>query len=96
MVDELPENPSRLKNPPDDSRCSRRIGMNLQVGFLVKLKSGGPKMTVVDVSRDDNGPFTGKVQCQWFQYNDTGHEALEWEWFPPGCLVLLPGDDQIG
>lgn len=69
--------------------------MNLQVGFLVKLKSGGPKMTVVEVSSDDGGPFAGNVRCQCFQYNDVGHEALASDWFPPACLVLLPGDDQI-
>lgn len=69
--------------------------MNFQVGLSVKLKSGGPKMTVAEVSSDDGGPFAGKVKCQWFQYNDVGHEGLETEWFPPACLVLLPGDDQI-
>ena len=69
--------------------------MPLQVGYLVKLKSGGPKMTVVAISDDDGGPFAGKVKCQWFQYNDAGHEALESEWFPPHSLVMLPGDDQI-
>ena len=69
--------------------------MALQVGLLVKLKSGDPKMTVVDLSDDDGGPFPGKVRCQWFRYNHAGHEVLESEWFPPASLMLLPGDDQI-
>lgn len=68
--------------------------MSLQVGLLVKLKSGGPKMTVVDTCKDE-GPYYGKVRCQWFQHNDAGYEVLESEWFPLGSLVMLPGDDQI-
>ncbi len=67
--------------------------MSLQVGLLVKLKSGGPKMTVVDIN--ESGPWAGKVKCQWFQHNDAGYEVLESEWFPPTSLVTLPGDDQI-
>jgi hypothetical protein len=39
-------------------------GIAFQVGFLVKLNSGGPKMTVVDISEDYDGPFVGKVKCQ--------------------------------
>ena len=69
--------------------------MSLEVGLLVKLKSGGPKMTVVDVSRGGTGPWVGKVTCAWFQHNNAGFEVLESEWFPPAFLVMLPGDDQI-
>ncbi len=33
----------------------------LKIGDVVKLKSGGPSMTV------ENPNWTGKVRCQWFQ-----------------------------
>ena len=50
--------------------------MSVEVGLLVKLKSGGPKMTVVAVSRDESG-LLGRVNCAWFQHNDAGYEVLE-------------------
>ena len=33
--------------------------INFQLGDVVQLKSGGPKMTVVGISKD-------KVNCSWF------------------------------
>jgi len=69
--------------------------MSLEVRVLVKLKSGGPKMTVVDLAGDESGPWAGKVKCAWFQHNDPGYEVLESEWFPPTSPVILTGDDQI-
>ena len=38
-----------------------------EIGEIVKLKSGGPDMTVKDISTDfQTGEFLGKYRCQWF------------------------------
>lgn len=37
------------------------------VGDIVKLKSGGPEMTINSVSTNSQtGEFTGVYTCQWF------------------------------
>lgn len=36
------------------------------LGDIVKLKSGGPDMTVNEVSKDAYGELNGKYRCQWF------------------------------
>ncbi|TGA72329.1 DUF2158 domain-containing protein [Aliivibrio fischeri] len=39
------------------------------VGDIVKLKSGGPDMTVKEVIKNgigSDGPFNGNYRCQWF------------------------------
>ncbi len=41
---------------------------NFQVGDVVQLKSGGPKMTVSVIRSDDDG----RVECAWF--DDKGVE----------------------
>ncbi len=46
-----------------------------KVGDTVRLKSGGPVMTVVEVGADN-------VDCQWF----TGDGAPERAGFPPDAL----------
>lgn len=48
----------------------------LQVGDLVELKSGGPKMTVTSVQEN-------AVSCRW--YNEPGGR-FEGESFPPATL----------
>lgn len=46
------------------------IQRKFKVGDLVRLKSGGPLMTVKDVYDDPNNPFLkdygGYVKCTWF------------------------------
>ena len=39
-----------------------------KIGDTVTLKSGGPRMTVKDPSRDINGK--PHVECRWFDKND--------------------------
>jgi uncharacterized protein YodC (DUF2158 family) len=46
------------------------MGGNIKVGDIVELKSGGPKMTIMEVARDG-------VWCQWF-----GGKKLEQGRFP--------------
>lgn len=36
------------------------------VGEMVKLKSGGPDMTVERLLKDIQGEFNGSYKCQWF------------------------------
>jgi uncharacterized protein YodC (DUF2158 family) len=40
----------------------------INVGEVVKLKSGGPKMTVNSVGQDSNGVMT--AWCSWFDKQD--------------------------
>lgn len=51
-------------------------------GILVRLKSGGPIMTVAQTS-DSSG-----VRCQWF-----AGKKMESGWFPPESLVEGSDDD---
>ncbi len=37
-----------------------------EVGDIVKLKSGGPEMTVNEAIADFQDVETGKYRCQWF------------------------------
>lgn len=39
---------------------------NYKVGDIVRLKSGGPEMTVQEAINNMNGQETGKYWCQWF------------------------------
>ena len=40
------------------------------VGDTVRLKSGGPKMTVESVDPDIDGEGTAYVYCAWFVHNE--------------------------
>jgi uncharacterized protein YodC (DUF2158 family) len=40
--------------------------MDIKAGDVVKLKSGGPKMTVEKIGLDSSGNATTFVQCCWF------------------------------
>ena len=49
-------------------------------GDQVRLRSGGPPMTVLGVSAKGN-----EVKCSWFDASQAFHQ----EPFPPGALVLV-------
>ena len=61
---------------------------DMQVGTIVKLKSGGPDMTVeeVVVAYSTQKP-TGDVDCQWF-----AGKKLEKGRFPVASLELVNPD----
>lgn len=52
------------------------------VGDVVRLKSGGPTMTVASADRS-NG-----TKCQWF-----AGKKMEWGYFPAESLVVSADDD---
>ncbi|EKO3930557.1 DUF2158 domain-containing protein [Vibrio fluvialis] len=52
-----------------------------KVGDIVKLKSGGPDMTIKKLITNMNQQYTGNYECQWFAGKklDTGifpHDSL--------------------
>ncbi len=65
-----------------------------EIGDIVRLKSGGPKMTVYAVSSatslfDLVWPDPKKYYCEWFAWG-----TLQHEYFGPGELDLV-SDDEI-
>jgi uncharacterized protein YodC (DUF2158 family) len=54
-------------------------------GDQVRLRSGGPPMTVLGVSAKG-----GEVKCSWFDAGGAFHQ----EPFPPGALVLLESPER--
>ncbi len=57
-------------------------GTEFEVGTIVKLKSGGPDMTVQREVNTNAGTF---YRCQWF-----AGKKLESGDFPPDSLELVP------
>lgn len=55
------------------------------VGEVVRLKSGGPEMTVCNVLEDIDDD---RVRCQWFAGN-----KLQDGWFNPESLVKVGEDN---
>ena len=60
--------------------------MQFQVGDVVKLKSGGPEMTVTYIT--DNS----KIQCHWFKsdFDNAKHDS-----FPPAALLKVAWKREI-
>jgi len=52
----------------------------LKIGDVVKLKSGGPKMTVKYIEKD------GQIYCQWFAGE---YDKVHYDSFPSGSLQLI-------
>lgn len=55
------------------------------VGTIVKLKSGGPDMTIKEVLTNFQDKPTGSYKCQWF-----AGKKLEDGIFPAESLELVP------
>lgn len=60
--------------------------MTLKVGDIVRLRSGGPMMTVERPATLLNR----EVFCSWFQYSGDVYYPLNYGSFPPGALHVLP------
>jgi len=54
-----------------------------QIGSIVELKSGGPKMTVAGIDTRFTVPKPDVYKCQWF-----GGKKLEDGYFPEESLKL--------
>jgi len=54
-----------------------------ETGDIVRLKSGGPKMTVADIH------ISGSVHCQWF----AGSKSSD-GYFPPESLIKIEEQDE--
>jgi uncharacterized protein YodC (DUF2158 family) len=51
---------------------------NFEIGATVKLKSGGPKMTVEEYGKNlFNGTENGMVACSWFVEGNRKHESFQ-------------------
>ena len=61
--------------------------MNLKIGDVVKLKSGGPAMTVELISRWDG---IEKARCQWFS-----GDKVEQNVFTEEMLEKLPAQAKV-
>ena len=57
------------------------------IGDIVKLKSGGPEMTVRKVNTNMSDEFSGSYQCQWF-----AGKKLDSGVFPQESLVAVAGE----
>ncbi|ABM04070.1 conserved hypothetical protein [Psychromonas ingrahamii 37] len=57
-------------------------------GDVVKLKSGGPEMTVNKVFVNIDDEFTGNYECQWFA-GDKLDEGI----FPEESLVEVTAEE---
>jgi uncharacterized protein YodC (DUF2158 family) len=55
-------------------------------GDLVKLRSGGPPMTVVAIQ--GKGSSAAQARCCWFECSDGGNQAMREASFPCKALTL--------
>jgi hypothetical protein len=62
------------------------LGNKFEVGQVVKLKSGGPDMTIQDFCTKE---FSGKYRCQWF-----AGKKLENGVFPEQSLELVKDENE--
>ena len=66
------------------NKTSMRDTNQFNIGETLKLKSGGPRMTVTYVLDSSTGP--PKVQCHWFP---DGAAKASFEAFPETALYLI-------
>lgn len=78
FVEEVDED----QDQTDPYKLEKRDDMDeeIKVNSLVELNSGGPIMTVVKISEND------EVECIWFANDDS--DGLSRATFPMACLLL--------
>ncbi|SDY35879.1 Uncharacterized small protein [Allochromatium warmingii] len=63
-----------------------------QIGDVVRLKSGGLKMTVVEYCDPKNHADKPAVKCKWFEQAEramTELEKITYDYFPEAALVKV-------
>lgn len=60
-----------------------------QIGEVVRLKSGGPPMTISEIQEWDNNPGQILIECHWFATDRHGSEKREWHSFAEEMLVKV-------
>jgi uncharacterized protein YodC (DUF2158 family) len=74
-----------IKNRQNHSSHDQMSTTQFVKGWVVKLKSGGPLMTVTGHETDEYGE---KVYCQWFGDKN----KLEYSTFDPATLSIISQD----
>ena len=66
---------------------------DLTEGVVVRLNSGGPKMTILKTYSPTGGPLSGTqmAECQWF----LGDDKLMKDHFPIKSLKTATDDDEF-
>lgn len=57
----------------------------IEEGYIVKLKSGGPNMTVEYTRTDYSTKFRKTCFCIWFD----DENKVKGEYFPSSCLKII-------
>ena len=73
-------------HPTGEVRIIGSMAISLQAGTVVRLKSGGPDMTVVE-EEHIFGKGTSRVRCQWFE-----ERKLMQGTFPEESLRIVKDD----
>ncbi|MDG2962993.1 YodC family protein [Exercitatus varius] len=65
-----------------------KLEPNFEIGQIVKLKSGGPDMTIQEALINGYDEFKGNYRCQWF-----AGKKLESGTFPEDSLELVTNEE---
>ena len=68
---------------------------NFNKGDVVRLKSGGPKMTIDYIGPHTMGSDHDEAQCSWFELRK-GTEVRRQEWFELTSLAKPNEDEEQG